>query len=185
MIEKISDNIWKVPSEGNVYFLDFDKKIIIDTSARANRDFIEESLREVVEPDKIDRVIFTHLHADHSGNFDLFPNADFFASEEEIEDFKKNPGGATLDPVVAERFDVEVKPIKDSNGLEIIKTPGHTRGSISIWYAREGILFSGDTLFKNGYGRLDLPTSVPGKMEESLNKLSKYNFKILCPGHDY
>jgi len=185
MIEKISDNIWKVPSEGNVYFLDFDEKIIIDTSARANRSLIEESLRKAVEPGKIDKVIFTHLHADHSGNFDLFPNADFFASEEEIEDFKKNPTGATLDPLFAEKFNVELKPIKNFNGLEIIKTPGHTRGSISIWYAKDKILFSGDTLFKNGYGRLDLPTSAPGKMQESLDKLSKYNFKILCPGHDY
>ena len=40
MINKVSDKIWKIPSEGNVYFLDFEEKIIIDTSARINRHII-------------------------------------------------------------------------------------------------------------------------------------------------
>lgn len=185
MIEKISKDIWKVPAEGNVYFLDFDEKIIIDTSERINRHIIEQFLGKVVDFKKVDKVIFTHLHHDHSGNFDLFPNAKFFASKEEIEDFKKDPEGTTLDPFIAEKLDIELNPIKDFNGLKIIKTPGHTRGSICLWYEKENILFSGDTLFENGYGRIDLPTSVPGKMQESLNKLTTYKYKVLCPGHDY
>jgi glyoxylase-like metal-dependent hydrolase (beta-lactamase superfamily II) len=185
MTEKISENIWKVSAEGNVYFLDFKEKIIIDTSARANRTLIESSLNELVKLDKVDKVIFTHLHYDHSGNFDLFPNAKFFASEEEIEDFKKHPVGSVLDPMLARRINIELNAIKDLDGFEIIKTPGHTRGSICLWYKKEKIMFSGDTLFENGYGRIDLPTSVPDKMQESLNRVNAYKFKVLCPGHNY
>ena len=108
MIKKVSDKIWKIPSEGNVYFLDFEEKIIIDTSARINRHIIEQFLGKVVDFDKVDKVIFTHLHYDHSGNFDLFPKAKFFASQEEIEDFKKDPRGAILDPFMAGKFDIEL-----------------------------------------------------------------------------
>ena len=185
MIKKVSDKIWKIPSEGNVYFLDFEEKIIIDTSARINRHIIEQFLGKVVDFDKVDKVIFTHLHYDHSGNFDLFPKAKFFASQEEIEDFKKDPRGAILDPFMAGKFDIELNPLKKLEGFKIINTPGHTRGSICLWYGHKKILFSGDTLFMNGYGRIDLPTSVPSKMESSLKKLKAYDYEILCPGHDY
>jgi glyoxylase-like metal-dependent hydrolase (beta-lactamase superfamily II) len=45
-------------------------------------------------------------------------------------------------------------------------------------------LISGDTLFKGGIGRLDLPTAVPLKMEKSLEKLKKYpKGTVVYPGH--
>ena len=83
------------------------------------------------------------------------------------------------------KFKVKLSPLKDLLGLKIIKTPGHTKGSICLYYQKEKILFSGDTLFYNGFGRIDFPFSDPGKMEESLEKLKKIKYKILAPGHDY
>jgi hydroxyacylglutathione hydrolase len=41
--------------------------------------------------------------------------------------------------------------------LEVLYTPGHTEGSVSLYHAEEGVLFSGDTLFCRGIGRTDLP----------------------------
>ena len=41
--------------------------------------------------------------------------------------------------------------------LQILHTPGHTPGSISLYSEDEGILFSGDLLFHQGVGRTDLP----------------------------
>ncbi len=74
--------------------------------------------------------------------------------------------------------------LESFNNFQIIKTPGHTSGSVCILY--KNILFSGDTLFnKEQIGRTDLPTSEPSKLQESLKKISYLDFKILAPGHDY
>ena len=185
-VERIINNIWKIKADSNVYFLNFDEKIIIDTGSRSNRNVLEQFLKPLISFSEVDKVIFTHLHYDHIGNFDLFVNADFFASQQEINDFKENPVNTVLEEDMAKRFDVELKPVKDFNGLKVIYTPGHTRGSICLWYEEGKILFSGDTLFfRKQTGRVDLPTSSPEDLNKSLMKLLKYNFKVLCPGHEY
>jgi len=185
-IEKISNNIWKIKADSNVYFLDFKEKIIIDSGRRSNRAILEQFLKPIIEFDKITKVFFTHLHYDHIGNFDLFQNANFFASAQSIKDFKENPMNEILDKEMIQKFKVELEPLKDMFGLKIIETPGHTRGSLCIWYEKEKILFSGDTIFgKNRVGRTDLPTSSPEDLPKSLAKLVDYPFKILCSGHDY
>ena len=185
MIKKIADKVWKVDVDSNVYFLDLDDKIVIDTGPRAHRSTVELFLSKVIDFKKVNKVIFTHLHADHTGNFDLFPNAKFFASKETIEDFKKDPAGSVLEPVLAAKLSLKLNEIEDFNGLKVISTPGHTRGSICIWYEKEKVLFTGDTKFKYAYGRTDLPTSAPDKIEESIKKLGNYKYKVLAPGHDY
>lgn len=185
MIKEIAKNIWKLNVDSNVYFLDLKEKVVIDTGPRAYRAVVEEELSKVVSLDKINKVIFTHLHYDHTGNFDLFSNAKFYTSEEEIELFKKDKVNAVLDPLFGNKFKVKLHPLKDFLGLKVIKTPGHTKGSVCLYYEKEKVLFSGDTLFFNGFGRIDFPFSDPGKMEESLEKIGKIKYKILAPGHDY
>jgi hydroxyacylglutathione hydrolase len=188
IIEKVTDNIWKVKANSNIYFLNFNKKILIDVGDRAYRQRVKTYLSKVVDFDKIDIVIFTHLHFDHIGNFDLFKNAKFYASEQSIKDFNKDPVATVLLQDIAEKFkSVKLNKLPENfNGLKIIETAGHTKGSICLWYEKEKILFSGDTLFFNkNIGRLDLPTSIPEKMQESLITLVNYNYKVLCPGHDY
>ena len=87
---------------------------------------------------------------------------------------------------MAEKFNVELKPVQSFGDFEIIETPGHTVGSICILYKPDEVLFSGDTFFKNKQlGRTDLPTSVPEEMQKTVMKLLELNHKILCPGHDY
>lgn len=184
MISKVCDNVWKIPADGNVYFLE-KEKTIIDTGSRANRNMIKTYLSKITDLNKIEKVIFTHLHYDHIGNFDLFPNAKFFASKTEIESFKKQPFETVLDEDILHRFNVELNELKDFNGLKIIETPGHTSGSICIWYEKEKVLFSGDTLLKSGHGRIDLPNSKPNEMQNSIQKLLNYNYKHLCTGHEY
>jgi len=185
-VEKIAENIWKIKADSNVYFLDFEEKILIDTGNRKNRSILEQFLKPMINFERISKVIFTHLHYDHIGNFDLFRNAEFFASEESIESLKNNPFNEILDEEMAHKFKVDLMPLHDFDGLQILKTPGHTKGSICLWYEKEKILFSGDTLFFNKkMGRVDLPTSAPEDLRKSLVYLLNYNFKVLCPGHEY
>lgn len=185
MIKEIAPKVWKLNVDSNVYFLDLKEKVVIDTGPRAYRAIVEEELSKIVDLKKVDRVIFTHLHYDHTGNFELFPNAKFYASQKEIELLKKNKVNAVLDPLFASKFNIRLNPLKDFLGLKVIETPGHTEGSVSLYYEKEGVLFSGDTLFFNGFGRIDFPFSDPARMEESLEKLQKIKYKILAPGHDY
>ncbi len=185
MIKEIAPKIWKLNVDSNVYFLDFKEKIVIDTGPKAYRSVVEEELGKKISLDKVDRVIFTHLHYDHSGNFNLFPNAKFYASAEEIKLLEKNKMYAIGDPLLARGFKVKLNVLKDCFGLKVISTPGHTKGSICLYYAKGKVLFSGDTLFFNGFGRIDFPFSDPGRMDESLEKLKGIGYKILAPGHDY
>ena len=52
--------------------------------------------------------------------------------------------------------------------LEVLETPGHTPGSICLYWPEEKTLISGDTLFQMGYGRTDLPG---GNMSQLINSL--------------
>jgi glyoxylase-like metal-dependent hydrolase (beta-lactamase superfamily II) len=184
-MEKLAENIWKLNVDSNIYFLDLKEKIIIDTGPSNYKEVVRRELGKVIDLNKIDKVIFTHLHYDHSGNFDLFPNADFYASKEEVEFFKKNKMGAILNPVLVSKFNIELKAIEELDGFDIIKTPGHTAGGMCLLYKKKKILFSGDTLFFNAHGRTDLPGSDSKKMKDSLKKLEEMDYEILAPGHDY
>lgn len=184
-METTSKNVLKLNVDSNVYLVE--KKIIIDTGPGNYKDAVKREVSKVISLEKIKKVIFTHLHADHTGNFDLFSKAEFYASKEAIDDFNKMPARTILDPLLSAKFKkIKLNPLNELEGFNIIKTPGHSRGSMCLFYKKEKVLFSGDTLFFNdNTGRLDLFTSVPDKMEESLDKLKKLDYKILAPGHDY
>lgn len=74
-----------------------------------------------------------------------------------------------------------------SRTFRVIETPGHSAGSICLYCAEEGVLFSGDTLFSHGrYGRTDFEN---GSMDAMVNSLStKFadipDDVIVYPGHD-
>lgn len=69
--------------------------------------------------------------------------------------------------------------------FKVIHTPGHTAGSSSLYCKEEGLLISGDTLFRGTWGRTDLPTSNFFEIIDSItNKLMKLpDETIVYPGH--
>jgi glyoxylase-like metal-dependent hydrolase (beta-lactamase superfamily II) len=68
--------------------------------------------------------------------------------------------------------------------LEVLHTPGHTEGSVCLMAADVGVLFSGDTLFAGGWGRVDLPGGDPTAMVGSLARLSRLPGSLrVMPGH--
>ncbi len=68
--------------------------------------------------------------------------------------------------------------------LEVLHTPGHTEGSVCLLDREGGRLFSGDTLFAGGWGRVDLPGGSPEAMVASLVRLSRLDDGVrVLPGH--
>jgi glyoxylase-like metal-dependent hydrolase (beta-lactamase superfamily II) len=66
----------------------------------------------------------------------------------------------------------------------VLHLPGHTPGSIGLWDEKAGVLFSGDTLFCDGYGRTDLPGGSDAQLFASLNRLFAMDGGIqVYPGH--
>ena len=70
------------------------------------------------------------------------------------------------------------------NGLSILSTPGHTQGSVCLYFPKDKVLISGDTLFRMGYGRTDLPGGNFGQLISSLERLFELPFDVrVYPGH--
>jgi hydroxyacylglutathione hydrolase len=68
--------------------------------------------------------------------------------------------------------------------LQVLHTPGHTEGSVCLYDTDEGLLFSGDTLFAGGWGRVDLPGGDPDAMVESLGRFLELEDAVrVYPGH--
>ena len=68
--------------------------------------------------------------------------------------------------------------------LAVLHTPGHTEGSVCLLDRDGGLLFSGDTLFAGGWGRVDLPGGDPDAMVASLGRLTELEDAVaVLPGH--
>ena len=69
--------------------------------------------------------------------------------------------------------------------FKILHTPGHTKGGICLYHEQEGILFSGDTIFRGTWGRTDLPTSSFESVIKSITEriMTLPEDTIIYPGH--
>ena len=83
-----------------------------------------------------------------------------------------------------------MEPLPDSplelagEEVRVLHTPGHTPGSVC--YVASGTIFTGDTLFARGCGRVDLPGGDAERMLASLRALKEADPELLlAPGHTY
>lgn len=69
--------------------------------------------------------------------------------------------------------------------VRILETPGHSPGGLSFYFAKEKVLFSGDTLFRDSFGRTDLPLGDENALVRSIREklLSLPDEVVVFPGH--
>ncbi len=88
-----------------------------------------------------------------------------------------------------ETIDVDLSKVNElkfgDTTLQIIKTPGHTPGHVSLYNESQGVLLTGDTLFRESIGRTDLPGGDYGMLMESITKriLPLGDKVVVYPGH--
>ena len=126
---------------------------------------------------KLDFILNTHHHFDHvGGNQDLKKKYNSKIVSSKIDE-SRIPG---IDIKVSEG---DIFKFGETN-FEIIFIPGHTRGHIAFYSKLEKIVFTGDTLFSLGCGRIFEGTYK--QMFESLNKIKNLptSTRIYC-GHEY
>ncbi|MFH0752554.1 MAG: MBL fold metallo-hydrolase [archaeon] len=190
MITKIAEKVWKIKTnflDANVYLIDLDEPTLIDLGYHTDNKVVLTDLDSIgYSPKDVKRVIFTHLHSDHSGKPSDFPNARFYASYQEIKNLKSMQMFFTYDAQATEFLNkTKLEPLREKIGpFEVIQTPGHTSGSVCLYLKENNLLFTGDTLFGKHTGRTDVPTGSDKEMDQSLKKLARFKAKLL-PGHDY
>ena len=183
-----------VPYDSNMYLVVGRAAVLIDTGTGLDAANTVRQIREILDGKKLVAVFLTHCHADHAGGLAtvvrefgcpayVHPCEVSAISEADRVMTFADGLGVDLEPVPCKGFAPSDIFNLGSHILEIIHTPGHTAGSVCIYDRSTGSLFSGDTVFAQGYGRTDLPTGSFSALRESLTKLHKVNIGTLYPGH--
>ncbi len=130
---------------------------------------------------RLGAILLTHGHFDHMlGAVKLMAEAGVkcYIHPEDVE-LLTDPEINAYDSYCATRPNPEVfeaETIGDSVELcglrfQVLHTPGHTKGSVCFYDAENGVLFSGDTLFHAGFGRIDMYGGSGREMRASLRML--------------
>ncbi len=193
---KVTDGLHAFPwtsmsaNNCNTYLIDAEAKILIDPGHFHLFDHVAIQLRRLgIEISEIDLVIATHAHPDHFEAARYFKNqpALFTISREDwrvIQQIGMHMGPAfDLDAFTPRFFlgpgDLNVKGVK----LEVISSPGHSPGSVALYWPAQKALFSGDVLFRDGLGRTDLPGGNGAVLKKSIKNLELLDSEWLLPGH--
>ena len=153
----------KVPRFVYVYLIYGEKICLIDSGVASSEQFIFDYIRKTGrQPEEISLLVLTHSHPDHIGSAKAIKEAsgcvvaahvaekawiediDLQSRERPVPGFHSLVGGSVkVDRALKEG---DILDLGDSLGLEVIHTPGHSGGSICLWLAEEGVLFSGDAI---------------------------------------
>ncbi len=139
---------------------------------------VSSALRDYLDKlDTLEAILLTHTHWDHIAGIaelrEQFPGCRILCHSEEFEmlkDPEKNfssmmGSGVAYEPAGA----IESCCLKAGNeALEVLETPGHSPGGVSLYWKENELVLSGDALFRNGVGRTDLPGSDQGVLRDSL-----------------
>jgi len=187
------------PLQENCYVVSDDSRecVIIDCGAYYDEESIaiDNYLRK--QQLKPVHLLATHGHLDHNfGNAHLFRQyglkVEICAGDQQLVERLPQQAAALFGMEISDDQPPVGRLLNDGDTitfgqhtLQVIQTPGHSHGSCLFYCKEEGVVFSGDTLFRMSIGRTDFPEGSWQQMEQSLAKIAGTLPKdtVVYPGH--
>jgi hydroxyacylglutathione hydrolase len=192
LFENLHAFLWTDPTtnNANTYLINGTKKILLDPGHYHLFPVVRENLERLsISPSDIDLVIITHAHPDHMEAIRAFEGTSTLIAFPALEHpFVKTVasryGGSLGVPdfepdILLQEGTLQVEDLV----FQVYHTPGHSPGSISLYWPEKKALFTGDVVFNQGIGRTDLPGGNGEKLKESIRKLARLDSDYLLPGH--
>lgn len=174
----------------NTYLAFRDRKILVDPGHEHLFAHVREGLNALsLSMEDIDLVLVTHAHPDHMEAARLFQVRGVPVALHGAETaFSRQMGPTALDAADLSRFEPDILLQAGdlrvgSMEFQVIHTPGHSPGSVSLYWPEMKALFPGDVLFEQSIGRTDLAGGDGEALKESISLLSQLDVEILLPGH--
>ena len=186
--------LWRDPYENNCnsYLIRGEITVLIDPGHLGHLGQLFSQMEvDGISAEAVDLIIVTHSHPDHFEGLRAFLNKQVkTAMSQEEERYLLESGKALFEmmqqPLPEFRIDFYLKEGELHLGkktLNIYQTPGHSPGSLSIYWPEEKALFTGDVVFSGGIGRTDFLEGNSTLLMESIEKMSHLETETLLPGH--
>ncbi len=185
--------LWKslTANNCNTYFIDGPFKVLIDPGHDALFEHVARGLSTLgYTPADIQLVICTHSHPDHIEAVKRFSHPTLFTVHETDWRLLNGEGRAMagmygFDPgsIRPDFFISDGKLQCDGLTLEVLHTPGHSPGSVCLYWPEYKGLFTGDVVFSEGLGRTDLPGGNGDLLKASIRRLASMEVEAIWPGH--
>lgn len=186
--------LWRNPYENNcnTYVINGEKTVLIDPGhSRHVPNLFHQMEGDGVSPEEIDLVILTHSHPDHFEGLEAFVDRPVkIAISHEEEGHLLRSGKLLFEmmrkplPKFGIDFYLREGELRFGNKIfNIYQTPGHSPGSISIYWPERKVLFTGDLIFYGGIGRTDFIEGNSKLIKGSIERMSSLDTELLLPGH--
>ncbi len=194
ILDRVHAYIWQSPATNNcnTYLIQGTPHVLVDPGHVHLFDHVQGGLRELgLSTDDIGLVISTHAHPDHIEGVQLFAGGPARSAmhEKEWQMIK------AMEKQITMAFDVELDAFAPdvllTEGdltvgdlkLQVIHTPGHSPGSMVLYWPEKKVLFTGDLVFRGGVGRTDLPGGDGTALKQSIRRLMELEIEWVLPGH--
>ncbi len=186
--------IWKSMQENNcnTYLIGGDMPILIDPG---HQHLVEQLIKKMEKdgyrPEDIRCIVTTHIHPDHFEAAQTFARPGvLMALHREEEKFMEEVGADFYRAFGMEKPEMKVDFYLQegelqvgSKAFQVLHTPGHSPGSISLYWPAKKALFTGDVIFPMGVGRTDFPGGDGALLRKSIERLSELDVEWILSGH--